>query len=114
MTNGKCKVVCRRHVSAVLKSVQPTVSIDAESKRCIGTLISFIFHRIMMEAAKLSHTSHTPDRITWREIEVAVQHVVPTALAKSAWSAAHDTLKTYKRNSEEECKTCVGVDSMDE
>jgi len=68
----------------------------------------------MMEAAKLSHTSPTPDRITWREIEVAVQHVVPTALAKSAWSAAHDTLKTYKRNSEEECKTCVGVDSMDE
>ena len=86
------------YVFRVLRQVHPKTSISKKAMSVMNSFVNDIFHTVATEAGTLvSDSKH--QTLGAREMETAVQLVLPGELANHAWSAAAKAVNEYEKSS---------------
>eukprot|EP00485_Elphidium_margaritaceum_P009840 CAMPEP_0202685438 /NCGR_PEP_ID=MMETSP1385-20130828/1194_1 /ASSEMBLY_ACC=CAM_ASM_000861 /TAXON_ID=933848 /ORGANISM="Elphidium margaritaceum" /LENGTH=120 /DNA_ID=CAMNT_0049339783 /DNA_START=87 /DNA_END=449 /DNA_ORIENTATION=+ len=82
------------YIYKVLKQVHPEMGVSKRAMFILNSFVHDIFDRICSEAAKLCQYSHK-QTLSAREIQTAVQLVLPGELAKHAISEGGKAVNKY-------------------
>ncbi len=68
----------------IVKFVRPDISISARAKAVLCSLVKDLLSRLHEEAVQLCIHASNQKALTAREVQTAVRHIYPTALAVQA------------------------------